>query len=88
MLIDKNRMKVKIGWIKYYDPDDPDEIIEENFPIIIYDDLGIEVTVDIEMGNCGEYGERDASWPSFAEHMVDHLFVEFGYKVIDYGVYE
>lgn len=88
MLIDKNRMKVKIGWIKYYDPDDPDEIIEENFPIIIYDDLGIEVTVDIEMGNCGEYGERDASWPSFAANMANHLTWEFGYKVIDYGVYE
>ena len=88
MLIDKNRLKVKIGWIKYYDPDDPDEIIEENFPIIIYDDLCIEVTVDIEMGNCGENGERDASWPSFADSMTDHLAREFGYKVIDYGIYE
>lgn len=87
MTIDKNKIKTRIGWIKqYYIDAGPDEVETKQFLIIDYDCYGTVVDLEGDVESLTAVPASDA-WMYFCEKYINNQF-EYGYKVIDYGIYE
>ena len=88
MTIDMGKIRTRIGWIKQYDLlFGPDHVEEKQFLIIDHEGYGTVVDLEGDVGSLTAAPSGTEAWLYCAEKYLIEAD-EYGYKVIDYGIYK
>ena len=88
MTIDMGKIRTRIGWIKQYDLlFGPDHVEEKQFLIFDHEGYGTVVDLEGDVGSLTAAPSGNEAWMYFAEKYLNEED-EYGYKVIDYGIYK